>query len=679
MNAGILEILSLETSQQSQDYVQNKKQFHLFGLLTEQRHPKTWNLSFALKKNVESGLRMLFDVDRDITEMIDRLRRDPSSLESAVQAVSEAILTGKKIYIYGCGATGRLSKQMESTFWRPFWLKIKESVHWKKLQADLPPQIEEMLIGEMTGGDRALVSALEGFEDLLLIGELQYHDRGVSKGDVVFCVTEGGETSSVIGTILTAAQEYGAEELEESRKRLYFLYNNPDDRLLPFDRSARVLNHRGITKINLTTGPQGITGSTRLQATTSETFVLAMILEQAIAKALRTYLTTEEMAELGFPSEEDLPDRLSVFSLIQKAVEDGTTELAVFTEAESKTYRHHHFTTYYAQDSLITVFIDGAERSPTFRLFPLDRVDEPERKCWFQVWTGIKDKNDSWHALLGRPFRGLKESLYQAPFQNEIEDAYLRQAALKSLTHAGDDQEVLYDFGFTGNNLAQKGPKDGDLAVTVLTSIELEEWQDEESDFQTFLRTSRERKARPVILAAVPAADGRTESILKSKLQTDDLVVLVPLPQIADPLGICSQISLKMLLNAHSTAVMSLLGRVVGNTMTNVSPSNLKLIGRATYLVMTHVNDVLEQKFGEEDRETVPPVSFQETNAVLLDAVRYVNETQAAQTAEVALSIIRMLESLRLKQNISWVKAEEILKERGLEGYLLRYNPRLCG
>ena len=48
-----------------------------------------------------------------------------------------------------------------------------------------------------------------------------------------------------------------------------------------------------------------------------------------------------------------------------------------------------------------------------------------------------------------------------------------------------------------------------------------------------------------------------------------------------------------MLLNAHSTAVMARLGRVIGNTMTNVSPSNLKLIGRATFLIQSHVNDVL--------------------------------------------------------------------------------------
>jgi len=33
----------------------------------------------------------------------------------------------------------------------------------------------------MTGGDRALISSLEGFEDLQLIGRLQLKDRGIEK------------------------------------------------------------------------------------------------------------------------------------------------------------------------------------------------------------------------------------------------------------------------------------------------------------------------------------------------------------------------------------------------------------------------------------------------------------------------------------------------------------------
>lgn len=52
---------------------------------------------------------------------------------------------------------------------------------------------------------------------------------------------------------------------------------------------------------------------------------------------------------------------------------------------------------------------------------------------------------------------------------------------------------------------------------------------------------------------------------------------------------------MKMILNAHSTAIMTKLGLVVGNTMTSVRPGNLKLIGRATNLIRMHVNDILGQ------------------------------------------------------------------------------------
>jgi N-acetylmuramic acid 6-phosphate etherase len=38
---------------------------------------------------------------------------------------------------------------------------------------ELAAQMEDRVTGEMTGADRALVSSLEGFEDLQLVGDLQ--------------------------------------------------------------------------------------------------------------------------------------------------------------------------------------------------------------------------------------------------------------------------------------------------------------------------------------------------------------------------------------------------------------------------------------------------------------------------------------------------------------------------
>ena len=298
---GLLKLLGIEPAAESVDYVQKKTQFQLHTLLTEQRHQKTWPLGERIREDTLAGLRMLSSVDDDILAKMNELAAEPRTLEQAARAVEAAILGGRKIYVYGCGATGRLAKQMESAFWRPFWRRVKADARiWKKAAGRLPTgaAIEDALIGEMTGADRALISSLEGFEDLPLIGRLQLQDRGIEKGDVVICVTEGGETSSVIGTVLAALDEWKSGpgyDPAESRKHLYFVYNNPDDRLMPFDRSRSVLTEPGITKINLTTGPQAITGSTRMQATTIETYVVGAVVETAVERVLAPVLGGRDM------------------------------------------------------------------------------------------------------------------------------------------------------------------------------------------------------------------------------------------------------------------------------------------------------------------------------------------------------------------------------------------------
>lgn len=257
----ILDILHITPSDQSVDYVENKKDFQLHELLTEQRHPKTWDLSSKIRKDTFDGIAALLSVDQDISQKFAEIAKNTALLEQASKAVENAIREKRKIYIYGCGATGRLAKQMESSFWRPFWEKIKALPQWDQIQRDYP-NISESLIGEMTGGDRALISSLEGFEDLQLIGKLQLQEHQIQKGDVVFAITEGGETSSVIGTILSARRLYEAKEAGEASQHLYFIYNNPDKVLVPLERSRWVIYNKGITKIRLFTGPQAITGST---------------------------------------------------------------------------------------------------------------------------------------------------------------------------------------------------------------------------------------------------------------------------------------------------------------------------------------------------------------------------------------------------------------------------------
>ena len=670
---GLLKLLALEASPESIDFVQRKTQFQLHALLTEQRHPKTWNLSERLAKDAADGLKMLLSVDEDIIARLEALAADTTSLETLVAALEQAVLEKRRIYIYGCGATGRLAKQMESSFWRPFWRAAQaDSRVWPKLEPGLSPSIEDDLIGEMTGADRALISSLEGFEDLPLLGRLQFADRGIRRGDVVICVTEGGETSSVIGTILAALEaekENGVYDPAETRKRLFFVYNNPDDRLLPFTRSRRVIEEPGITRINLTTGPQAITGSTRMQATTVETYVIGCALEEALARVVRRTLSPKEMERLGFLDGPTIEERLRGFGSLLEEVKSHLPEIAALTVLEADTYTAGRFSTYLAGRALITVFIDSTERSPTFRLFPLDPTVEPARKCWIQVWTPAAGLAQAWRSFLGRPFRGFNPGLYLKPFEEEIEDPYLRKAALESLKKAGDDQQFLYDFSFSEENIKKRAPQKDDLGVMIMAGPEAKNLKMAGSPFGKFAALCLKNGARLGVISIGEAPDpDKIGDLSAAPVPRIDLDISAA----GDPLGLRQQVALKILLNAHSTAVMTRLGRVVGNTMTNVSPSNLKLIGRATFLVQSHVNDVLARPGWVRRNVRREPITYGEANVVLFDAISFLKDKKgtAGQTAEVALSIIRIIESLRQNRGLSNAEALEIVAKVGLSRYL---------
>ncbi|MFP4081368.1 MAG: hypothetical protein ACLFVG_01285 [Candidatus Aminicenantes bacterium] len=677
----ILRLLKIKPSPKSMDYVKNKKPFQLHTLLTEQRHPHTWSLSFNIKDNVEKGLRQILCVDQDISRTFHRLAEDTSLLEQAAGAVSRAVKEGRKIFIYGCGSTGRLAKQMESSLWRPFWRKAKKSPLWDKLKYALTEAIEDRLIGEMTGGDRALISALEGFEDLQLVGKLQLKERRVERGDVVFCITEGGETSSVIGAVRAACEEYGAldkDSIEDAKKHLYFLYNNPHEVLKPLERSRSVLDNPAITKINLSTGPQAVAGSTRMQAATSETYVMGAILEAGIQKMLKEILSGEEMAQLGFSINKSIKETLLSFDDVRKRILDSLKNLREFVHLESETYRKGKRSTYFAKKALITVFIDCAERSPTFHLYPLDTVKQKNRKCWWQVWTEAGNYKEAWQNFLGREFRGLDNSFYEHHFLSQIEDSYLKEAALRSLSRAGSDQEKLFDFSFSRENTERRGPQQGDLGVVVFQDEEIDDLARSDSSPAKFISLFKEKKADVALISVSDKAPEEVENIISPLplKQDQDVVISIFMKLKGDPLGLKRQTALKMLLNAHSSAVMARMGRMVGNTMTNVHPSNLKLIGRATYLIMSHVNDTIMQKEWIKKNGKSDPLTYSQANAVLFEAMDFA-AARGEQTSEVEISIIRILEALRKKSFISWQQALSVSETSGLENYLEKHNSAL--
>ena len=266
----------------------------------------------------------------------------------------------------------------------------------------------------MTGGDRALISSLEGFEDLQLIGRLQLQDRGVGRGDVVICVTEGGETSSVIGTILAALEQWKDEAGYDPAKSRRASTSSTTIPTKSFFRSSEPQGHRRAghhqdQPDDRAAGDHGIdpdagddNRDVRHRGRSSRRWPAAL----GRTLAART-------SRLGFgPGTRRRGSGISTGVL--DSVKDAVPALAPFTDMEAAAYAAGRFSTYFAGEGLVTVFIDSTERSPTFRLFPLDTVREPRRKCWIQVWTEAPDARSAWTAFLGRPFRGLDPAIYES-------------------------------------------------------------------------------------------------------------------------------------------------------------------------------------------------------------------------------------------------------------------------
>lgn len=196
---------------------------------------------------------------------------------------------------------------------------------------------------------------------------------------------------------------------------------------------------------------------------------------------------------------------------------------------------------------------------------------------------------------------------------------------------------------------------------------------DSHSPFRKFAELCLKSGARPAVIVVAEKSAATTSDLVPG---ASGPVIRLAISDDNDPFGLRQQVGLKMLLNAHSTAVMTRLGRVIGNTMTNVSPSNLKLIGRATYLIQSHVNDVLARpdwvkQYGRRD-----PITYGEANVVLFEAVRFTKkkEETAGQTSEVALSIIRILESLRQTRGLTTEEALEIVRKVGLDRYVCAFT-----
>ena len=601
-------------------------QFQLGVLTTESSHPLTKNLSEVAKHSIPEALELLFHVDADVTRKYRELLL-AKRLEPIHQTVLQTLKSGGKIFFTGCGSTGRLSIQLVS-IWRDFWQQQRE----RGLKCSpSPEEFEERAFSVMAGGDFALIKAVEGFEDFTEFGKKQIGDLGVSSKDVVFAITEGGETSFVIGTAWKGV-EVGA--------KVYFVYNNPDDVLCKHvKRSREVIEDPRIEKINLTTGPMAITGSTRMQATTMQLCVLLTVFEMVLRDLMREL---EPSGPWALDSA-GVPDRFyRDLVKMHMEVKSGRVlnQLAKVLEMEEGVYRSGHKNNYFADRFGIDVLTDTTERSPTYCTPPFRKFDDTTAtESWAFLFVPQEETPRAWDRIIKRKPKCVewKEAEIRALVP---EDKFQRtNEIVRKISYP---ELMRFKVGLDG--LKYRPLAKGDSAVGIVSEAEKSSLLSPDGFHRRYLEAARRTGAATGVIFF-----GRKKSLIEvqnfvKSWDPSCALTLVEVPKTEFLLDCVTRVGLKILLNAFSTCTMVRLGRVMGNYMIWVVPSNLKLIDRSTRYI-----------------QKLTDLEYQKANHLLFEVIEYVEPRMKADQAYppvVGVSVMRQRHGLGNEQAEKKLMAE---------------------
>ena len=587
-----------QAKERARAFVEGEKAFRLGELLTESFHPKTRELSQTMERDIAAGIRLLQSVDEDIPPALERIFAQ-ESFGRLVEALREAMLTGHRIFFTGCGATGRLSILLEAA-WREFCRNLLPGhpeaasadctslrqaqgrlSHDKSGRAgtgtptaihrDWEPTLalrEDLCFSVMAGGDFALIKSVEGFEDFPDFGRHQLKEAGVQQGDVVVAITEGGETPFVIGT---------AWQGLDAGAKVFFVYNNPTDLLRRHvQRSREVIDEPRIQKLDLATGPMAITGSTRMQATTTELLVVGAAVEIAMESAAfaavgatpRGCPTPSGQAWGPAPAGACREYQQQFVKLLnQLSALDAADAMARLVQFEESLYRQHGLVTYVADSVLLDVLTDTTERAPTFMLPPFRKSgDAVSPVSWVFVKNPHLPSEEAWREMLQREPRGLAwgPQVYR---QLNAPQAIRRNPPKL-------DNEEIYRFRI-GNepDSSRTNAPDSALVFIDVRGKSIHGTPCASLNNQSSIINHQYRRTAAITVGRQGAVSAVDEHFH------------FPCDLPASPLRLWEHLAIKLILNTISTATMVRMGRIVGNAMVWVSPSNKKLIDRGTRLI----------------------------------------------------------------------------------------------
>ncbi len=212
---------------------------------TERRNPRSMDLDLMSTRDV---LRVINEDDRRVPAAVANVLDE---IAVAVELAVTALRAGHRVHYFGAGTSGRLgvldAAELAPTFNAP----------------------DRWFCAHLAGGPEAMLRAMEDVEDDEEGGAAEARDC-VRAGDVVVGIAASGRTPYVLGA-LAAATEIGAHTV-----------------LLCADPQAAAA--RSVTVfIGVDTGPEVVTGSTRMKAATAQKLVLNAFSTAAMVRLGRVY------------------------------------------------------------------------------------------------------------------------------------------------------------------------------------------------------------------------------------------------------------------------------------------------------------------------------------------------------------------------------------------------------
>ena len=215
-------------------------------LNTEQQNTQSLNIDSV---SVEKVLQTINQEDQTVAQAV---KKAIPEIESVVHLTTGSMREGGRVFYVGAGTSGRLGVLDAS---------------------EIPPTYsapEKWFIGIIAGGDRALRKSIEGAEDQPESAVKDLDPFGINDKDVVIGISCSGAAAYVVSA-LEYARKLGAKTV--------YLVTNPD----PYKMAEVDI------VIVVDTGPEIITGSTRMKAGTATKMVLNMISTATMVQLGKVY------------------------------------------------------------------------------------------------------------------------------------------------------------------------------------------------------------------------------------------------------------------------------------------------------------------------------------------------------------------------------------------------------